>query len=79
MLTGSMGLQAMIGIISHLFFISVTWWALQSLNLDKFLRANSVLKARVLYILITVAVGSAVSNFFLDYLGFASQLPLLWN
>ncbi|MFJ5623560.1 DUF1146 family protein [Peribacillus loiseleuriae] len=71
--------QALIGIVSHLFFIAVTWWALQALNFEKLLKANSVLKARVLYTLLTVAIGSAVSNFFLDYLFYSQQLPYMFN
>ncbi|RFU64238.1 DUF1146 family protein [Bacillus sp. V59.32b] len=75
----AMGQQALIGIVAHLFFIAVTWWALQALQFDKLLRSNSVVKARVLYILLTVAIGSAVSNFFLDYLSWSGQLPYLFN
>jgi uncharacterized integral membrane protein (TIGR02327 family) len=75
----AMGQQALTGIIAHLFFIAVTWWALQALHFDKILRSNSVIKARVLYILLTVAIGSVVSNFFLDYLGFANQLPYMFS
>lgn len=74
-----LGQQALIGITAHLFFIAITWWALQALNFDKLIRSNSVLKARVLYILLTIAIGSTVSNFFLDYLGFSNQLPFLYS
>jgi uncharacterized integral membrane protein (TIGR02327 family) len=75
----AIGQQAITGIMSHLFFIAVTWWALQALNFEKLLRANSILKARILYLLLTVAIGSAVSNFFLDYLSYSMQLPYLIN
>ncbi|MFD0050875.1 DUF1146 family protein [Actinomycetes bacterium NPDC127524] len=73
------GQQALTGIVVHLFFIAITWWALQALNFDKLLRSNSVLKARVLYILLTIAIGSAVSKFFLDYLVFSNQLPFMFH
>jgi uncharacterized integral membrane protein (TIGR02327 family) len=75
----TIGQQALIGIIVHLFFIAVTWWALQAVHFDKMLKSNSVIKARVLYILLTIAIGSVVSNFFLDYLGFANQLPFMFS
>ncbi|WP_409303182.1 DUF1146 family protein [Peribacillus sp. SCS-155] len=75
----AIGQQAMTGIFSHLFFIAVTWWALQSLNFEKLLRSNSVVKARILYILLTVAIGSAVSGFFLDYISWSRQLPFMFN
>ncbi|HWO78083.1 MAG TPA: DUF1146 family protein [Bacillus sp. (in: firmicutes)] len=71
------GQQALVSILSHLMFIGITWWALQALHFDKLLRANRVVQARLLYILLTVAIGSSVSNFFLDYLIWSQQLPLL--
>ena len=73
------GQQALLAMIVHVVFIIVTWWALQALNLDKLLRSNRVLQARVLFILLTIAIGSTVSNFFLDYLRFANQLPYMFN
>jgi len=74
-----LGQQALLSMIVHLCFIIVTWWALQALNFDKLLRSNKVLQARVLFILLTIVIGSTVSNFFLDYLGFANQLPYMFN
>lgn len=75
----SFGMQALLSIVSHLFFIGVTWWALQALHFDKLLRAGRVVQARVLYILLTITIGSAVSGFFLEYWSFAQQLPNLFN
>lgn len=71
------GQQALLSIISHLAFIAVAWWALQALNYEKILRANRVFQARLLYILLAIVIGTAVSNFFLDYIVWAQQLPLI--
>lgn len=71
----NLGQQAMLGILSHLFFIAITWWALQALNFEKLLRANKIMQARLLYILLTVTIGSAASNFFLDYLSWSLNMP----
>ncbi len=71
------GPQAILSIISHLVFIALTWWALMAINFEKFLRPNRVVQARLLYILLSIAIGSIVSNFFLDYLAWSQQLPLL--
>ena len=73
------GQQALISILSHLVFIGLAWWALQALKFDVLLRANHVFQARVLYILLSVALGSTVSNFFMDYLLWSKQLPLMFN
>mgnify|MGYP003418182184 FL=1 len=74
----SVSQQAMIGIVSHLFFIGITWWALQALNFEKLLRANRVFQARILYVLLTITIASAVSNFFLHYLSLATRTPNLF-
>jgi len=72
------GQQALLSIISHLFFIGISFYALQALNFEKLLRANRVFQARLLYILLTIVIGSSVSNFFLDYLNWAQLLQNLW-
>jgi len=73
------GTQSLVSIVSHLAFIALAWWALQALHFDKLLRANRVFQARVLYILLSIAIGSIVSNFFLDYLLWSQQLPFLFE
>lgn len=73
------GDQALISIISHLIFIAIAWWALQSIHFEKLLRGNHVFQARVLFILLSIFIGSTVSNFFLDYLLWSQQLPMLFQ
>ncbi|WP_075983164.1 DUF1146 family protein [Bacillus massilinigeriensis] len=71
------GQQAVISIISHLVFIAIAWWALQSIQFERLLKKNHVFQARVLFVLLSIALGSIVSNFFLDYLLWSQQLPQL--
>ncbi len=71
------GQQALLSIISHLVFVALAWWALQSVRLDKLLKPNRVFQARLLYILLAIILGSSVSNFFLDYLEWSKKLPLI--
>ncbi|AJO60045.1 DUF1146 family protein [Bacillus subtilis] len=73
-----LGQQAAIGIVVHLFFIAVTWWALQAVNIDPLIKKGKVVQARLLMILLTIAIGTAVANFFLDYLNYSQQLPYLF-
>lgn len=75
----SFGPFALISILTHLVFIALSWWALQAIQFEKLLRANHVLQARVLYILVSIALGSTVSNFFLDYLQWSQQLPIIFQ
>lgn len=71
------GQIALLSIFSHLVFIALAWWALQSIRLDQLLKPNHVFQARLLYILLAIMIGSSVSNFFLDYLSWSRQLPLI--
>ncbi|MEH7439356.1 DUF1146 family protein [Neobacillus drentensis] len=73
------GQLALVSILSHLIFIAISWWALQSIRLEKLIKANHVFQARLLFILLAIFIGSSVSNFFLDYLQWSRQLPLIFN
>jgi len=73
------GYHALISIFSHLIFIALTWWALQGLNIEKIIKPNRIAQGRLFYILLTITIGSTVSNFFLDYLSWSRQLPLIFS
>jgi uncharacterized integral membrane protein (TIGR02327 family) len=72
------GLMALISMLVNLGFMVITWWSLQALNIEKWIKAGKVIQARALLILLTIAIGSMVSNFFLDYLLWAQALPMLF-
>nr|WP_221636123.1 DUF1146 family protein [Listeria immobilis] len=61
-------------IISHLLFIVITFWALQAINYEKFIKKNHVTQARLLFVIISIVLGYTLSSFFLDYLGASKQL-----
>jgi uncharacterized integral membrane protein (TIGR02327 family) len=69
---------ALISMVVNLAFMIVTWWALQALNIEKWIKPGKVIQARLLLILLTIAIGSMVSNFFLDYLLWSQQLPMIF-
>jgi uncharacterized integral membrane protein (TIGR02327 family) len=69
---------ALISMVVNLAFMIVTWWALQALNIDKLIKPGKVIQARLLLILLTIAIGSMVSSFFLDYFLWSQQLPMLF-
>jgi uncharacterized integral membrane protein (TIGR02327 family) len=72
------GQQAIIHIIVQLAFLFVTWWALQIVKLDFFVKNNNTPQAKVLQILLTIAIGSTVANFFLSYYQWATRLQYLF-
>ncbi len=51
---------------SHVFFIGISFYALQALRLDTLIGKNRVFQAQLLFILLSIALGATVSNFFLD-------------
>ncbi|MGM0866943.1 MAG: DUF1146 family protein [Bacillota bacterium] len=78
-MVGSFGQQALISMIVHLFVFGITFWSLQSIQLDKLLKKNRVAQGRLLYILLTIAIGSAVSRFLLDYYLWSQALPVFFE
>jgi uncharacterized integral membrane protein (TIGR02327 family) len=74
----AMGQEALIGILSHLFFIAITFYALQAFMLEKIFKKNKVFQIQLIYILFSIAIGSAVSNFFLQISNWSGKLPYLF-
>lgn len=61
-------INAAVQIFIHLSFIAISWWALQAIHFEKILRKNKIVQIKALYILLSIALGSLVSNFFMNYL-----------
>lgn len=75
----SIGQQAVLHIVVNIFFIGFTWWALQSFRVDVFLKNPTGPRAKMLLILVTIAIAHLVSQFFLDYLNSSLMLKYLWQ
>jgi len=74
-----MAQQAVLGIFSHVFFIGVAFYALRAVMLEKFLKKNHVLQVQILYIFLSIVIGTSVSNFFLTISNWSNQLPYLFQ
>lgn len=68
----------MLAILSHIFFIGLTFYALQAVMPEKIIKKHHVFQAQILYILLSFAIGSAVSNFFLDISYWSGRIPSLF-
>lgn len=73
----SIGFFSIIGMISHVLFISITWMAMQGINFEPLVRKNGVTEARIIIIFITIAIGASVSRFVLDILQWSQDLIYL--
>jgi len=74
----SIGFFSIIGMISHVLFISITWMAMQGINFEPLVRKNGVIEARIIIIFITIAIGASVSRFVLDILQWSQDLIYLF-
>lgn len=70
------GVQSLITIFSHLFFIGLSYWTLQTLRMDHFFKKGHPQQLRVILVLIAVAVGYLASSFFLDFMTHSQNLLL---
>ena len=74
----AIGQEALLGILSHLFFIAITFYALQAFMIEKLFKKNRVFQIQLIYILLSIAIGSAVSYFFLQISSWSVKLPYLF-
>lgn len=72
------GQQALISIFSHIFFTGVSFYALRAVMFEKWIRKHNVLQAQILYIFLSIVIGTTVSNFFLNISSWSRQLPYLF-
>ncbi|MBQ0138271.1 MAG: DUF1146 family protein [Kurthia sp.] len=73
-----LGTNAMLSIVSHIFFIAIAFYALQSLMYEKIFKKGKVFQIQLLLILLSIALGAAVSNFFLQFVNWSQQLQYLF-
>ena len=70
--------QSAVSIVVHLLFFAITWWTLMGVRIDLLIKSGKTGHAKVLMILLTIAIGSLVSNFFLNYLLWSQQIRFLF-
>jgi len=66
--------QSLITLISHVFFIGVSFWGLQSLRIEHLFKKYRIQQVRAFYIMLSVALGYILSTFFLDFLTHSQNL-----
>lgn len=71
------GTNAVLSLVSHIFFVGVAFFALQSLMYEKIFKKGKTFQIQLLLILVSVALGTAVSNFFLQFVNWSQQLQYL--
>ena len=58
------------------FFHRLLLFMPQSIMPEKIIKKNHVIQAQILFILLSIAIGSAVSNFFLEISYWSGRIPV---
>lgn len=73
------GQLAIVGILSHIIFIYLTWRVIvAAINIEPLIRKGRVTEARIFILFISIVIGSGVSRFFLDILQWSQDLMYLF-
>jgi uncharacterized integral membrane protein (TIGR02327 family) len=62
----------------YLIFIALSWWALQEFRFDLFLKKPRSGAAKLLQILLSIALGHLVASFFMQYLNLSLGLKMMF-
>ncbi|MCR6112337.1 DUF1146 domain-containing protein [Bacillus sp. A301a_S52] len=73
-----MGQQSLFGIMISLMVLTIVWWSIQSFKFDLFLKNPDGVKAKVLLIMVTIALTHIITRFLLDYLEWSTNLRYLF-
>lgn len=63
----SLGMTGLVSIVVVLLCMGLSWWALQQFRFDLFLKQPKSAPAKMLQVLLSVALGYQIARFVLDY------------
>ncbi|MEB3102501.1 DUF1146 family protein [Ferviditalea candida] len=72
------GINGLYSIIIVLVCIAVSWWSVQSIRLDLFLKNPRSGQAKLLQIIISLIAGYEVAKFIIDYFTWSSMLKWMF-
>ena len=52
-----LGVQSLLGIVSHIIFIMMSFWALRGIRIENWIKKGYERQARVLYIFLSIVIG----------------------
>jgi uncharacterized integral membrane protein (TIGR02327 family) len=73
----SIGLQAVISIISHIGFILISFYGLQSIRFEQFFKPNHIRQVQIVIVFLAIVMGYTVSQFFLEIIAQAKNVIFL--
>lgn len=74
-----LGAQAAVAVVAYVFFIGVTFYALQAFRMEQLFKKGKVFQIQLVYILLSIAIGSTVADFILSLSSYSQQLPYIFQ
>ncbi|WP_334072190.1 MULTISPECIES: DUF1146 family protein [Paenibacillus] len=74
----SVGVNGLTAILVSLACVALSWWALQNLKLDLFIRQPKGPQGKLLQLLLAVVLGRFVASFVLEYWGYTQMLRYMF-
>lgn len=69
-----MAMDGIINILLSLIFIAFSFWAIQCIRLEVFLKHPQGAQAKTLQVILSIVLGHSVATFFSDYFGWTVLL-----
>ena len=73
------GQQAIVNVLAYTIFIGIALYALQGLRIEQLFKKGKTFQIQLFYILVSITIGSAVANFFLDFLHWSKTIPYIFG
>lgn len=73
------GQQAIVNVLAYIIFIGIALYALQGLRIEQLFKKGKTFQIQLFYILMSITIGSAVANFFLNFLQWSKTIPYIFN
>ncbi|MBD8032595.1 MULTISPECIES: DUF1146 family protein [Solibacillus] len=73
------GQQAIINVLAYIIFIGMALYALQGLRIEQLFKKGKTFQIQLFYIFMSIAIGSAVADFFLNFLSWSKTIPYIFG
>ena len=73
------GQQALMNVLAYIIFIGMALYALQGLRIEQLFKKGKTFQIQLFYVFMSIVIGSAVADFFLNFLNWSQTIPFIFN
>lgn len=73
------GQQALVGVTAYIIFIGISFYALQGLRIEQLFKKGKTFQIQLFYVIISIAIGTTVADFFINFLTWSRTIPYIFN